>query len=240
MLNSVKEQIFTLLKFQKNETETMKIRNILDGIPQKIQMLDARLYEFEQNIANRKLHQSQLKKRYSNNESDIQLNYVRIERSQAKLNSVKTNQEYQALLKEIENVNAINSRIEDEMLADLELIDENEKRISVAQEEYTQEVGEINREKEIIQARSDKIRKEFVQFESEGEQISQTIKPELLEQYNKVKTMIPDTRVIAPVTDAVCEGCNMSIMPQMYNELQRSEKLMFCPHCQRMIYHNIC
>jgi uncharacterized protein len=28
----------------------------------------------------------------------------------------------------------------------------------------------------------------------------------------------------------------MNIPPQMYNELQRSDILMFCPHCQRIVY----
>ncbi len=41
---------------------------------------------------------------------------------------------------------------------------------------------------------------------------------------------------IAKVEDAVCEGCHMNIPPQMYNELQRFESLMYCPQCQRIIY----
>ena len=237
MSTTLEEQIFTLLKLQKNETETTKIQNQLDNTPRKIKSLDARLAEYEQKIADRELNQSRLKKQYRNNETDVQLNLVQIERSPAKLNFVKTNEEYQALLKEVEEVKAVNSRIEDEMLAVLELIEENEKQITVARDEYIREADKINREKELIESESEKIRGELVQLKSEWEQISDKVGPELLEQFNKVKTWIPDARIIVPVADAVCKGCNMSIMPQTYNELQRSEKLMFCPHCQRMIYH---
>ncbi len=237
MSTTVEEQVFALLKLQKNETETTKIRNLLDSTPRKIKALDARLSEYEQKIADRELHQSELKKRYSDNEADVQLNSDRIGRSQAKLDFVKTNKEYQALLKEIDEAKSINSRIEDEMLADLELIEENQTRITATKDEYIREADTINSEKELIQTRAEKIREELVRFESEGEQISHKIGPELLGRFKKVKTMIPDARVIVPVVDAVCGGCNMTIMPQTYNELQRSEKLMFCPHCQRMIYH---
>ncbi|MDM8543381.1 C4-type zinc ribbon domain-containing protein [Desulfococcaceae bacterium HSG9] len=241
MSTTLEEQIFTLLKLQKNETEMTKMQNLLDSTPRKIKILDARLAEYEQKIYDRTLNQDQLKKNYRDNETDVQLNYVRIERSQEKLNSVKTNKEYQALLKEIEEVKAINSRIEDEMLDILGLIEENEKQIAATQDEYTRETDKINREKELIQSKAEEIKNELAQFESEWEQISHKIEPKLLEEFNKVKTWIPDSKMIVPVTDAVCGGCNMSIMPQTYNELQRSEKLMYCPHCQRMIYHeNIC
>jgi len=237
MSTTLEEQIFTLLKLQKNETETTKIQNQLNSTPRKIKALDARLAEYEQKIADRELNQSQLKKKYRDNETDVQLNSVQIERSQAKLNFVKTNKEYQALLKEIDEGKVVNSRIEDEMLTDLELIEENEKQITVAKDEYIREADEINREKKLIQSGDEKIREKLVHFKSEWEQISHKIGPELLEEFNKVKTWIRDNKIIVPVVDAVCGGCNMSIMPQTYNELQRSEKLMFCPHCQRMIYH---
>jgi len=234
---TVKEQIFTLLKLQKNETETAKIQHLLNNIPRKISVLDARLAEYEQKITDCESDQSELKKKYSDNEAEARLNSDRIERSQAKLHAVKTNKEYQALLKEISEAKAINSRIEDEMLADLERTEANEIRIKATKDEYMREAEKINAEKESIRNQAAKIQAELVQFESERERISQMIEPELLERFNKIKTMIPDNRVITAVVDAVCGGCNMSIMPQTYNELQRSEKLMFCPHCQRIIYH---
>jgi len=234
---TVQEQIFTLQKLQKNETEMAKIQHLLDSIPRKIRSLDARLSGYEQKFADLEADQSQLKKTYKDNEADVRLNSDRIERSQAKLNAVKTNKEYQAFLKEIEKGKSLNSRIEDEMLADLELIEDNEKRIKSAKDEYNHEAEKINIEKEQIKTKAENIRKELVHFQSEGEQILKTIAPALLARFKKIKTMIPDSRVIVSVADAVCGGCNMSIMPQTYNELQRSEKLMACPHCQRIIYH---
>jgi len=237
MSTTVEEQIFTLLKLQKNETESAKIQNQLNSMPRKIKALDDRLAEYELKINDRKLNQDQFNKNYRDNETDVQLNYVQIERSEAKLNSVQTNKEYQALLKEIEEAKAVNSRIEDEMLDILGLIEENEKRIAATQDEYILDTDKINREKELIKTRNEEIRNELVVFEAEWEQISHKIGPELLKEFNKVKTWIRDSRIVVPVIDAVCGGCNMSIMPQTYNELQRSEKLMFCPHCQRMIYH---
>jgi len=237
MSDNLKEQIFQLIKLQKNETEKLKKQHLLDSMPPKIDALDDKLSEYEQNVADQDLNQSELKKKYRDNETEVQLNADRIERSQAKLPSVKTNREYQALLKEIDNIKSLNSRIEDSMLADLERIEENEKQITLAKKEYQREQEKIKSEKELIQTKVDEIQAELIQCKAEWEQIVQMIDPETIERFNRVKTMIPDTNVIVSVTEGVCDGCHMTIMPQTYNELQRSEKLMLCPHCQRMIYH---
>ena len=41
---------------------------------------------------------------------------------------------------------------------------------------------------------------------------------------------------IVDVKMQVCQGCNMNIPPQMYNELQRGISLKYCPSCERIIY----
>ena len=45
-----------------------------------------------------------------------------------------------------------------------------------------------------------------------------------------------DGIAIVDVKNAVCQGCNMNIPPQMYNELQRDISLKYCPSCERIIF----
>jgi predicted nucleic acid-binding Zn-ribbon protein len=39
-----------------------------------------------------------------------------------------------------------------------------------------------------------------------------------------------------PAVNSICNGCNVNIPPQMYNELQRCKSVKLCPNCQRIIY----
>jgi len=55
------------------------------------------------------------------------MNQSSVDKTTVKLRSVKTNKEYQALLKEIEDQKAKNSKIEDQMLECLDRLDEVEK-----------------------------------------------------------------------------------------------------------------
>ncbi len=237
MSNTLEELIFNLRKLQKNETETLKIKHLLNSIPRKLSALDNRLTEYEQKIADQESEQSELKKQYREQEADVQQNAERIKRSQVKLDSIKSNREYQALLKEIDNLKATNSRIEDEMLTNLDRIETNEREMKAAKNEYEHVADDISREKQALQSQAEENREKLAQLEADWEKISQRIDPRVLNQFQQIKTMIPDSNMIVPVREAVCEGCHMTIMPQTYNELQRSEKLMSCPHCQRMIYY---
>ena len=77
--------------------------------------------------------------------------------------------------------------------------------------------------------------KRFLSLKMNGKPFHKKIDPKLLKKFSIVKEMVSG-RAIAEVKDAVCLGCNMKIPPQTYNELQRTDRLECCPHCQRIIY----
>ena len=45
------------------------------------------------------------------------------------------------------------------------------------------------------------------------------------------------SKAIVPVINGVCQGCFMSIPPQQFNDILRGDKLLNCPTCQRILYH---
>jgi hypothetical protein len=45
-----------------------------------------------------------------------------------------------------------------------------------------------------------------------------------------------DGQGMAPVLDGLCQICRLSIPPQLFNDLQRNEKLINCPNCARIVY----
>ncbi len=109
------------------------------------------------------------------------------------------------------------------------------QNITKQKENYSVLAKKLKQEKDIIVKESEHGRKEISQLENEWKTISQKIDPKLLKKFSIVKEMVSG-RPIAEVKDAVCLGCNMKIPPQTYNELQRTDRLEFCPHCQRIIY----
>ncbi len=121
------------------------------------------------------------------------------------------------------------------MIECLERIEEAENEIVMKRDEYKQISDDIKNEKEIIKQKSKDGSKKLSRLEKDWSNISKVIEPELLKKFIKVKEKAGGV-AIAAVNDAVCQGCNMNIPPQMYNELQRFDSLKICPHCQRIVY----
>jgi len=232
---NIKEQIDILVKLQQIEIESNDIKSKLSNVSKKLDSFDVRLKEFEQSIIDEESLLNDLSKKYRSNDSEAQTSLALIKKSQEKLRAIKTNREYQALLKEIEELKAKNSQAEDEMLLCLDRIDETEKGISVKQDEYSRLKERVNSDKEIIMREVEYGKERLTRLEAEWNSISSGVKPELLKRYMMLKRQVKGI-AIASVEKSICNGCNMNLPPQIYNELQRCDSLKFCPNCQRIIY----
>ena len=236
MSNVTKEQIVSLVNLQQIEIETSSVKTKIRNVDQRLEKLDDRLRDFKQVIEEQEFVINELNQKYRDYETDVRMNLDAIKKSEAKLSSVKTNKEYQAFLKEIDDIKVKNSKLEDDMIEFLDRIEEAENTLNAKKAEYSELQTRLNNEKETIQKETEEGKR---QLESLGAQLKTTaagIDAGLLATYNKVKALQSNAIGIVAVKDTVCQGCNMNIPPQMYNELQRGDSLKKCPICDRIIY----
>ena len=230
------EQIVTLVKLQKIDTEAQKLQSFLKEIPVRIGVLDERLEKFVRSVEEDENVISELNKKYRTYESDAQINLGKILKSQEKLRSVKTNKEYQSSLKEIEDIKLKNSKIEDEMLEFLEQIERAEKDLNERKQRYSQIVDDTNQEKDSIKRNTEQCKQKLAQLESDRNVVTDALDSTIFDIFYRVKAKQSDGVAIAEVKDAVCQGCNLNIPPQMYIDLQHRNSLKNCPSCERIIY----
>lgn len=234
MIN-LKEQIEILVHLQEIETEANRNRLALACVSEKVSALDLELSSFESIVEDKKSLIDGLRKKYRVLESDYQMNLALSAKSQGKLTAVKTNKEYQSVLKEIDDIKVKNSEIEEEMLKSLDAIETAEKEVIGLKKESLLLRERIDEEKEIIKKEAEQNRKDIAELDEKWNNISKKVASELMAKYNMVREFTKGT-AIAPTIDSICQGCNMNIPPQMYNELLRFDSIKYCPHCQRMIY----
>jgi predicted nucleic acid-binding Zn-ribbon protein len=41
---------------------------------------------------------------------------------------------------------------------------------------------------------------------------------------------------VVEIREGICQGCRVRVPPQLFNEIQRNERVIVCPNCQRMLY----
>lgn len=234
--HTLKEQIELLIDLQQKEIEAARIDAELEKIPAQISEMDAGLADIEHRFEEEKASLESLKKIYRSQEADIQTNQSRIQKRESQLRSVKTNQEYRAILKEIGDIKAATSRIEDNMLQCLDDMEAAEKGIAEMSREYKQEQAQISEKKAELKAHAESQRKARDKLLADRDEIMQHIHADMLKRYNFVKHQTGGLKVIVAAREAICMGCNMNIPPQLYNELHRGDELKFCPHCHRMLF----
>jgi len=231
----MKEKLKTLVDLQRVESEVATIKSKLNNVAYLLEGLDARVFDSEKGLEEIKTRLDELQKQYRLHETDIQMNQSRVKKSREKLGSVKNNKEYQSILKEIEDMQAKNSLVEDEMIAVLEQIETIEQAIRTKKSDKEKVRAQVDIEKQAIQQDTVQNQQRLARLETDIEKISQQVEPELLRKYRLVKDQTRGV-AIAVVQNGVCQGCNLNIPSQMYNVLQRCETLTMCPHCQRIIY----
>ena len=232
----MKEQIKVLVKLQHLDTETVRIKSTLNDVSKKLENLDSSLKEIEQTIKDQEPVLNELKKQYRDYESDVKMNLAKNKKSQERLRSVKTNKEYQSMLKEIEDVNSKNSSIEDKMIECLERMDQTEEIIAKKKDEYLLFSDRIKSEKENIEREAGINKKKLDELDMDRKNVSGLIDSQLFEKYLVIKEQQQGGLAVVPVKNAVCHGCNVNLPPQLYNELFRYNSLKFCPNCHRIIY----
>jgi predicted nucleic acid-binding Zn-ribbon protein len=236
MANEVRQQIHVLVKLQGVELEIRKIKQALSQVDRRTAELDARLHEFTAAVENTQGRIQELMKTSRTLDSELQMNQGRIAKSHEKLRSVKTNKEYQSGLKEIEDLGAIVTKIEDDTLAVMEQIESAQEELKGHTARLETQAGRIRGEKESVLREAHESQETLQRMEAEAADLYDQATPQILALYRRVKAKKADSIAIVSVCDSVCLGCNVNIPPQMYNELQRVDRLKNCPNCERIIY----
>ena len=230
-----KENLDILVWIQSLEKNIQIVETKLRDIPHKIEALDKNLENTRESITEMESGLKNLQKKYRFIEEDFAISRNREIKNKEKLGSVKTNKEYQAVLKEIDDLKKKMSAMEDEMLVILEQTEEGESLNAEKTEESEVLLQKIEQDKKVVQAEFKEEEKKQADLNQKKEKAGKMVDPELFEKYTWVQNLVGPMAIVT-VKKAVCQGCHLNIPHQMYNELQRCDSLRFCPHCQRMIY----
>jgi len=235
MDEELKKKFDNLVKLQEVEIETVSVQARLAGFPRLLTELDARLKASESTVTLEAGRLSEIQQAYRVQEADAKEIQTRILKSEEKLRSVKTNKEYQSSLKEIDDLKRSLSAVEDRMIAHLDEMDQVEASVATKEDEVTLLSREIEAEKEKIRQSAFSAQEQLDRLNDERAKIIAVIDPELLKVYETVKQNSGGV-AIAVVKNAVCLGCHVNLPPQMFHDLLHFDKLLVCPHCERLIY----
>ena len=169
-------------------------------------------------------------------EAELSDELSRLKERQSKMMQVQTNREYQSLLKEIEDGKKSNKDREEEIVQLMETIEADTKIMDEQAGSSQAEKKALAKETKEAKKFSDAIEKKKTGILKKRNSMAKKIKTPVLKKYDMLRER-RNGKAIVPVTKGVCQGCFMSIPPQQFNDILRGDKMLNCPTCQRILYH---
>ena len=231
-MNKYLQDLIKLSKFDtsismfepKIENEKAKLATFVEtaeDIKASINALYLEVDDIKSKRSKNNVHLSELKsklddisKKNNNIQTEKELKALQLEEEIAKEQITFANEE----------INRLDTLVEskEEELKELQNnLSEEEESIKEIQVAVDNAIEEINKERNVVyQDRSELLEK----FDNK-----------ILTFYEKIKRWAEDSAVV-PVRKQACYGCHMKINDKTYSEVIKSEEIVNCPHCGRILY----
>jgi predicted nucleic acid-binding Zn-ribbon protein len=232
---ALKESMKSLIELQECDNRIRRIQTWKNEAPRKITAIEEELHAAQAEFQEDTLQLEALKKEKRKIELELQDLESKIARSGLKLSQIKSNKEYQAALKEIEDLKAMQFSTEDRILQIMEAIDASEKRCQANRIKQKGLEQKVEHEKKLIFEELSKLDMELEGLERERVTFCGLVDRDLLKRYDFLKER-KGGQAVSAVIRGICQTCHMNLPPQKFNELLKGNALMACPFCQRIIY----
>ena len=224
-----------IIQLQQLDTEIRNAALVLEGIPRLVQDIDKKIQAGSKLVADAKDKMSQNQKKRRDLETEVKDIKVQIGKYKRQLNEVKTNKEYTALLKEIEESQHKVDTLEEAIIAEMLAADDVEEEIKAALHKQDQEEDSLKREKVVLDEKMNETEARFAALNKEREALLPRIPRDQIKLYEAISQKKGGT-ALSPVTGDFCAMCHMRVRPQMLNEIRDKLKVILCENCGRILY----
>lgn len=229
----MQEELAALEQLQNLDLENLELRNELERIPHNIEEMRAEVGHVGELLERERQRLAEAEEWRRDREREIEIQNELIAKSKAKLQAARNEKENKAAQREIDTIRRTIQEREKEALEVMEAIESYRSAI----EEHTREFSELEEALRVTEEdghrRMAEVEEALGRTDSLRKELSSHVPERLLRLYERIHQ-----RLGVALVECVaghCTGCNMELLPQMYIELQRGEKLINCPTCNRIL-----
>jgi len=205
------------------------------ALPRQVQQIEAKLAGSKARVESA---QAELKadegsrRKY---ESEIQDQQQKISKYRDQSLNVKTNDEYRALLHEIEFAETAIRKLEDKILELMVAADNRKDALKQAEAALKADTAENEKEKEHARLQTAEDEKQLSELLAQRKDLRAGVSEDTLRHYDRV-LKFRGTAIAAVHEDQMCSGCRVMLRPQPFQEVMTNEQIVVCDSCQRILY----
>src|SRR5882672_8323322 len=221
-----------LLQLQVADKEIRKLQEEIATLPKRVAVIESKLAGTKAQLEKARTAAKADETNRKKFESAIQDLQGKISKYRDQSLAVKTNDQYKALLHEIQFAEQDIRANEDKILEVMLNVDNREKEVKAAEAELKAETAEIEKEKNIARERTAEDEKLLAEWNAKRAAARAGVNPDMLAHYDRVAKHRGTG--LAEVREQKCMACQVMLRPQTYNEVRSGERTIVCDSCSRI------
>jgi predicted nucleic acid-binding Zn-ribbon protein len=229
-------EIENLLHLQEADKAIRRLQDEIAELPKRVAAIEHKLADTKQQLEKAQAAvkaDEAARRKYDTAIADLR---GKISKYRDQSLDVKTNEQYKALLHEIQFAEKEIAATEDKILELMVNADARDKQVKAAQAELKEEAAEIEKEKEEARKRTAEDEKQLTEWRGKRDQMRAGVNEDLLRHYERVAKFRGSG--ISEVRDHKCMACQVMLRPQIYNDVRTGQQTVICDSCQRILYFN--
>ena len=223
-----------LIDLEKVDREVARLTEEVAALPKRVAAIEEKLAEHKAAVEKAK---SQIKSNEAGRrqlEADIKGFQEKIVKYRSQSSSVKTNDEYRALMHEVEFAEKQISACEDKILELMISLENDEKSLKRAEAELKTEAADVEKEKAGAHVRTADDEKLLAGLRERRAALRSGVNDNALAHYDRV--MRQRKSAISEARDQKCLACFVMLRPQTWQEIRSNEQIVTCSSCGRILY----
>ena len=203
------EELKKLVSLQNVDSEIFKLEEELDTLPDKNDALEEQIVEKENKIKELKnaieIQVDEKEKRdeiYKKGEEKLRT-------ITGKQSAIRNKEEYNALLREIDNIKRFNRDLSDEINEISREIEVKTEELNVTEEQFSREIEACKQQIEANSKRMDELDNTIDKLYDEREKLAKNIRPAVYNKSQRIIETSPNGKAIAMAEHRVCLGPNI-------------------------------
>jgi predicted nucleic acid-binding Zn-ribbon protein len=224
-----------LIDLQQVDSRIAALQAEVAALPAEVRQIEVKLAGSQTRVeAVRAAIKADEKARHKH-ESEIQDQQQKISKYRDQSLNVKTNQEYKALLSEIEQAEAEIRKLEDRILEIMVAADARKEDLKQAEATVKAHTAENEKEKEHARQQTAEDEKALAELNGQRQGLRVNISDDTLRHYDRV-LKLRHSALAAVHEDEMCSVCRVRLRPQVFQDVMRSEEIVYCDSCQRILH----
>ena len=230
----VKHQIQILIGLQDFDAQLIERNQKLKALPERLKEIQKDIVELEAVVEHEREELDQQDRWKAEKEEEHGFLEAQIARIRQQMQGVRAHKEVMALQRQLEANRKQLSDLDDELLQTMSALEARRTAVDEHEASLKQLKDQLSAEETEIKTEIEKLQGEITAITGDRDKQAVGLEKKVRRMYDTLAARRHPSVVEA--IDGRCTGCNMALLPQLYNTLFYANSIEKCPQCKRMIY----